>query len=571
MKTLKFYLKPKLGKMAVCFFVKFLGTVAELLLPYLLTYILEEITPKNDVNEVYLWGGVMVFCAVCAMVFNILANRMSTRISREVTRALRKDLFVKVMYLSSSQVDKYTMPSILTRLTSDTYYVHQMVDRMQRLGVRAPILLLGGIALTFLLDPVLTLVLIALLPVLAFISIYISQKGVPLYDATQRSQDEMVRKVRENMTGVRVIKALSKTDYEKERFTEINAELMKRDQKANLLMAKSGPLLSFVLYLGLTIVVFVGAFRVEYGVMTPEKIVPFLSYFVLILNAIIMVTRIFTLYTKGAASAKRIEEVMIASKDMLLINDTEIKNDFRLKFENVSFSYNKKRNDIENISFELKKGDTLGIIGGTGSGKTTLISLMLRLYDADSGSITVDGRDIRSIPAGELHRKFGVVFQNDFVYADTIKENILLGRHISETDVASATKTAQADIILAGKEGGLEHKLTGAGANLSGGQKQRLLISRALAGNPEILILDDSSSALDYKTDANLRKALRSNYGDTTTVIVAQRISSIQYADLIIMLDGGKVIGMGTHEQLLASCEQYKDIYQVQMGAEELL
>lgn len=475
------------------------------------------------------------------------------------------------MYLSSSQVDKYTMPSILTRLTSDTYYVHQMVDRMQRLGVRAPILLLGGIALTFLLDPVLTLVLIALLPVLAFISIYISQKGVPLYDATQRSQDEMVRKVRENMTGVRVIKALSKTDYEKERFTEINAELMKRDQKANLLMAKSGPLLSFVLYLGLTIVVFVGAFRVEYGVMTPEKIVPFLSYFVLILNAIIMVTRIFTLYTKGAASAKRIEEVMIAPKDMLLINDTEIKNDFRLKFENVSFSYNKKRNDIENISFELKKGDTLGIIGGTGSGKTTLISLMLRLYDADSGSITVDGRDIRSIPAGELHRKFGVVFQNDFVYADTIKENILLGRHISETDVASATKTAQADIILAGKEGGLEHKLTGAGANLSGGQKQRLLISRALAGNPEILILDDSSSALDYKTDANLRKALRSNYGDTTTVIVAQRISSIQYADLIIMLDGGKVIGMGTHEQLLASCEQYKDIYQVQMGAEELL
>lgn len=262
---------------------------------------------------------------------------------------------------------------------------------------------------------------------------------------------------------------------------------------------------------------------------------------------------------------------MIAPKDMLLINDTEIKNDFRLKFENVSFSYNKKRNDIENISFELKKGDTLGIIGGTGSGKTTLISLMLRLYDADSGSITVDGRDIRSIPAGELHRKFGVVFQNDFVYADTIKENILLGRHISETDVASATKTAQADIILAGKEGGLEHKLTGAGANLSGGQKQRLLISRALAGNPEILILDDSSSALDYKTDANLRKALRSNYGDTTTVIVAQRISSIQYADLIIMLDGGKVIGMGTHEQLLASCEQYKDIYQVQMGAEELL
>lgn len=572
MKTVLRYLKPQYARLALQLTIKFIGTITELFIPWMLSHILDDIVPLRDMVQVYLWGALMLLAAAVALFGNVCANRMSTRISRRFTEKLRHDAFARVSYLSSRQVDGFTLSSLISRLTSDTYNVHQMVDRMQRLGVRAPILLLGGICVTFTLEPVLTLVLVCTLPLLGVVVFGVSRRGVPLYVRVQEAVDGMVRKVQENMTGVRVIKALSKTEYEKERFDEVNREAVRRDQHAGAVMATTNPVMSLLLNLGLTAVVVVGAFRVNAGVSKAGKIIAFLSYFTIILNAMMMISRLFMIYSKGAASAKRIEEVLETPVEPVPGDPAPRTSEYHVEFQNVSFSYNKAegktRDDLSGVSFALRRGQTLGIIGPTGSGKSTIVSLLMRFYDADAGEIRIGGRRIEGIPEEELHTMFGVVFQNDFILADSIRENIDFGRGLSDETLLLAAKLAQAEFIEE-KEGGLSHMLTAKGANLSGGQKQRLLIARALAGKPEILVLDDASSALDYKTDQALRSALHHNFSDTTTIIIAQRISSILNADHILVLDGGRVIGAGTHEELLASCADYREIYEVQMGEAE--
>ena len=569
MRTVFQYLRPQYGRLALQLTIKFIGTITELFLPWMLSHILDDIVPQKDMVQVYIWGVFMMIAAAVALLGNVTANRMSTRISRRFTQKLRHDTYARVTYLSSRQTDSFTLPSLISRLTSDTYNVHQMVDRMQRLGVRAPILLLGGICVTFSLEPVLTLVLVATLPLLGVVVFTVSRKGIPLYVSVQEAVDSMVRKVQENMTGVRVIKALSKTEYEKGCFDEVNREVVRRDQHAGIIMATTNPVMSLLLNLGLTAVVVVGAFRVNAGVSQAGKIIAFLSYFTIVLNALLMVSRLFMIYSKGAASAKRIEEILQTPMEPIPGDPEPRTSQYHVEFKNVSFSYNKAkgktRDDLSDINFALKRGETLGIIGPTGSGKSTILSLLMRFYDVDSGEIRIDGRRIEGIPDEELHTMFGVVFQNDFILADSIRENVDFGRGISDEDLLIAAKFAQADFIET-KEGGLSHMLTAKGSNLSGGQKQRLLIARALAGKPEILVLDDCSSALDYKTDKALRSALHQNFRDTTTIIVAQRISSILHADHILVLDSGRVIGAGTHETLLETCPDYREIYDVQMG-----
>ncbi|WP_250227440.1 ABC transporter ATP-binding protein [Anaeropeptidivorans aminofermentans] len=567
MRKIMHYIYPYRFFICIQFIIKFIGTVTDLLLPWLLSYIIDDVVPLKDLKKVYLYGGLMVFFAIVTITFNIIANRMAIKTARNFTKALRHDLFEKVSYLSSHQADIFTNPSLISRLTSDTYNVHQMIDRMQRLGIRAPILLLGGIAITLTLEPVLTLILICILPLLAIIVVFLSRKGVKLYTAAQTALDNLVRKVQENMTGIRVIKALSKLEYEKERFDDINKEVVQNDQRAGTLMALTNPSMNLLLNIGLTAVVVVGAHRVNAGFTQPGKIIAFLSYFAIILNALMMVTRLFVMYSKGVASANRIALVLDAPEDMeVLPSENEaIKSPYHIEFRNVSFSYNKTQNNLTNISFTLEKGQTLGIIGATGSGKSTVLNLLLRFYDTDAGEIFINGKDIRTIPYETLHTQFGVVFQNDFLFADTIRENIDFGRSLKDTGIKEAIDDAQAGFIYE-KPGNFTYKLTVKGANLSGGQKQRILIARALAANPEILLLDDSTSALDYLTDAALRKALRENFSDTTTIIVAQRISSIMNADHIMMLEDGEIIGFGTHEELLDSCESYNEIYNTQMG-----
>ena len=565
MKKLLHYIRPHLPVMSLQFLVKFGGTITELLLPWMLSIILDDIVPTKDMKKIYLWGGLMILCATLALIGNVIANRMATKTSRDITEEIRHDLFERVSYLSSSQTDRFTNPSLISRLTTDTYNVHQMVDRMQRLGVRAPILLLGGIIVTLTLEPVLTLILIGILPLLGLVVWYVPRRGIPLYTETQTALDRLVRKVQEYMTGIRVIRALSKSEYEKERFDEANREMIKKEQRAGILMAVTNPAMNMLLNIGLTSVIVVGAFRVNAGFTQPGKIIAFLSYFTIILNALMMVSRLFVMYSKGAASAKRIAEVLDTPEEMETGACDHKPSEYHVEFKDVCFSYNKVQNNLTDISFGLRSGETLGIIGPTGSGKSTIINLLLRFYDVDSGEIRISGDKIDGIAPELLHTKFGVVFQNDFLFADTIRENIEFGRSLADEQVKTAAAAAQADFIYE-KEGGFSSMLTAKGTNLSGGQKQRLLIARALAASPKILLLDDCSSALDYKTDAALRRALGHNFGNTTTIIVAQRISSIIGADKIMVLDEGRIIGYGSHNELLDICESYREIYEAQMG-----
>ena len=569
MGRLKQYLQPYWGYMILTMVIKLLGAVTELMIPDLMETILDEKVPAGDVGSIYLYGGGMLLCAALCLSFNIIANRMSAKSSGKITKAIRHDLFHRLEHLSARQMDALTVSSAESRLTSDTYNINQMLARIQRMGIRAPMLLLGGIFMMLRMDAVLSLVLIALLPIIALVVYFVTIKSLPLYTRQQSVLDSVVRTVQENITGIRVIKALSKTDYEKQRFHTVNGELTTVDQKAGTVSAITNPTASLVLNLGLTLVVLIGAYRVNDGQMKSGVIVAFLQYFTMILNAMLGVTRIFVMWSKGEASAKRVADVLETEEDMALVPaSAPEENPAHIEFKHVRFSYTGIGTNTVDLSFRLEKGQTLGILGPTGSGKSTILNLLMRLYDVDEGQILIDGRDIRSISFGELRQKFGVVFQNDFVMEGSIADNLRFFRELSDEDIAAAAMHAQADFI-AEKEGGMAAEVQVRGNNLSGGQKQRLLIGRALAGKPEILILDDASSALDYRTDAALRRALREHYRDTTTVLVAQRISSLRHADLILMLQDGSVIGMGTHAQLMESCEEYAYLAQIQMGDRE--
>lgn len=566
MKRILSYLKPFRLRMLVGFLIKVTGTMAELVLPYILTYILEDVIDEMKVGKVVAYGGLMVFFAAVACLGNIIANRMAARVTTNFSKAMRKELFEKTLYLSSADTDAFTIPSLESRITTDTYNVHNFIGMMQRMGVRAPILLLGGISLTLIMDSALALVMIATLPII-FVTVYgISRKGVPLYTRVQKSVDGMVRVAREDTQGIRVIKALSKNEHENRRYDKVNAELSKQERRAGTIMGIVNPSMTLLMNLGIAAVVAVAALRVAKGLSSPATVIAFMQYFTLISMAMMSLSRMFVMYTKCAASANRIAEVLVTPDKFDVVADSNANDGIHIAFENVSFSYLGKKNNIQNLSLSLRKGERLGIIGATGSGKSTFIKLLLRFYEPDSGKILINGRDIKSYSREKLTSMFGVALQNDFIYADTIEENIRFGRDITKENIIKAAKTAQAHDFITATADGYSHMLSSKGTNLSGGQRQRVLIARALASNPEILILDDSSSALDYKTDANLRKALDENMSGSTVITVAQRVSSVKSCDHIIVIEDGQVIGQGKHEQLLETCAEYREISESQMG-----
>ncbi|MBE6942780.1 MAG: ABC transporter ATP-binding protein [Ruminococcaceae bacterium] len=569
MQKLMKYIRPFWLTILFGLAIKFTATYIELQIPKLMQVVLDEKVPAGLEREIYLFGGLMVLCSILAMVLNITANRIASKTAGKITRRLRHDLFNKLQRLSPRQMDTVTVPSAVSRLTSDSYNVNNLIVRIQRIGVRAPILLIGGIFSMLSMDWALALILVALLPFISIVVYVVTKKSVPLHRRTHELQDKIVMICQENITGVRVIKALSKTGHEKRRFYGAVEDRNEVSLQAQKVSGISGPLTTLILNLGLTVLVVVGAYRVNAGATGSGVIVAFLQYFVMILNAAVMVTRVIIMCATAQASANRIAEVMALPEDMLCLpGEEKEENAPHIVFRDVTFSYSGKGNNLENLSFSLEKGQTLGILGATGSGKSTIIKLLLRLYDVNSGEILIDGQDICTIPNDVLRKKFGVVFQNDFVKMTTIGENIRYYRDIPDEELLSAIADAQASGFVEEK-GGLTGEVDIRGNNLSGGQKQRLLISRALAGKPEILILDDASSALDYKTDANLRRALRQNYENSTKVIVAQRVSSLRHADLILVLDDGAVIGAGNHDTLMATCGEYKMIANAQMGDRE--
>lgn len=565
MRTIFSYLKAYRLRMALGLTIKIVGTVMDLILPLILAYILDDVIPTKDIGKIIILGVVMVLCSFCGVFGNIIANRMASGVARGVTTDLRHDLFEKIENLSSTQIDEISVPSLISRMTNDTYNIHQFVGMMQRIGIRAPILLVGGIIVTLTLDPVLTLVLLATLPLIILTVYLITKSGLPLYSKVQGAVDDMVRTIRENITGIRVIKALSKTEYEKERFQKVNKKVIDYELTVGKKMARSNPLISLFLNLGLVGVIIVGAYRVYNGNTEAGKIVAFMSFFTIILNAMVTMTRIFVMYSRAAASGARITYIMKLPNQLEKEEASYGHRDYHIEFKNVSFAYNTE-NVLQNINFKLKKGRSLGIIGATGSGKTTIINLLMRYYDTTSGDIYVSGRNIKSYDLNELRQKFGVVFQNDVLFSDTIAENIKFGRETTDNEMRKAAKSAQASEFINSQIDKYETQIAARGQNLSGGQRQRLLIARALINNPEILVLDDASSALDYKTDANLRMQLNERYSSITSIIVSQRISSIKNCDLILVIDEGQIVAMGNHQTLVKTSEIYKEIYELQMG-----
>ena len=561
------YLSSLRARIAVGTLIKIVGTLAELMIPFLLSYILENVISTNDVKKILLFGSLMAICALIACLGNITANRMAAKTTMIFSTAMRKDLFAKTLHLSARSTDRFTIPSLEARITSDTYNVQNFIGMMQRMGIRAPILLLGGTAITMIMDRKLALVMVATLPLIFLVVYGISRKGVPLYSAVQQSVDGMVRVVREDAQGIRVIKALSKVDYENARYDKANITLKRNETRAGVIMGVVNPVMTLLMNMGIVAVIAVSAYFVSKGSSSSTTVIAFMQYFTLISMAMMSLSRMFVMYTKCAASAKRISLVMESVSELDICED-DGKGDpsFHISFENVSFSYLGKRNDLKNISFSLKRGETLGIIGATGSGKSTLLRLLLRFYDVDSGIIRINGKNVRSYAPKEITSMFGVVFQNDFLYADSIEENIRFGRDISSDDIVAAAKIAQAHDFITSFSDGYNHSVSAGGTNLSGGQRQRVLISRAIAGKPEILILDDSSSALDYKTDANLRLALSSALPDSTIITVAQRVSSVKSCDLILVIEEGEIIGCGKHDDLMKCCSEYKEISDSQMG-----
>jgi len=565
-KVFTYYLRPHYVRMVGGLIIKFIGTIMDLFIPYILAHIIDEVIPTKDSGKIILWGGVMLVCALLAVSFNIIANQKASRVARDTTEKVRHELFSRIMYLSNKQTDYYTKPSLISRLTSDTYNLHQMIGMMQRLGVRAPILLIGGMIITLSLDWALALVLIAVIPFIGVLMICISMKSIPMYLELQESVDKMVRMVREDSAGIRVIKALSKGDFEKKKFADVNSEVVNKEKKAGITMAVMNPAVNLLLNVGLVLVIVVGALRVNAGLTKVGKILAFTTYFTIISQAMMAISRMFIIVSKANASAKRIVEIVDCEEDLLPEVLAGYETEDYIVFDNVSFSYNKVEDNLTNISFRIKKGETLGIIGSTGSGKTTLIQLLMRFYDVDKGGIYIGGENIKSITSERLRKLFGVAFQNDTIFEDSIFENIRLGRDITDAEIREAVFYAQAKEFVEAKNEETEGQLNIRGANLSGGQKQRVLIARALAAHPDILILDDSSSALDYKTDAALRKEIKEHFDDTTLIIIAQRISSIMSADHILVLEDGHAIGYGTHEELIASCETYREISNSQLG-----
>lgn len=549
--------------------IKFIGTFLELLIPYVLEYIIDSVAPRKSLKMVIAWGSVMVILAVLCRFFNKTANQRAVKSARDNIYRLRQDLFEKTIYLSSDNIDHITLPSLISRLTSDSYNVLSFMQSSQTLGVRAPILLLGGFIVTFSMDRGLASILAIMAPLIIAIVVFISRKGIPLYSTVQKKLDDVVRIMRENISGIRVVKALGKENVESVRFEKADKEMEKSEIKAGFTMALPMTIVKLFMNIGLVLVVLIGAVRVSKGTMKPGVILAFLSYFQMIMMGVLTLNRFFLMMSKANASAERIKDTISSVSTLVKVDseeDAEIKGKGYVVFDDVSFSYEGTTRAISNVSFALNRGKTLGIIGGTGSGKSTIINLMMRFYDPNSGRIYIDGKDIRSYELPELRKHFGVVFQNDFIFHDTISSNIKIGRDISDDSMKKAAENAMASEFIGSYEDGYQHQAAIHGSSFSGGQRQRLLIARALSGSSPIIVLDDSSSALDYHTDSLVRRNILASHKESSLVIVAERVSAVMNCDEILFLHGGEIIGRGKHDHLMKTCPEYREIYETQMG-----
>ncbi len=572
------YIKPHTSAIVLNVVIKMSATLLELALPAILAYMLDELVISGNREGIIFWGIVMLVVSFVAWVGNIVANRMASYTAAVAIRNIRHDLFERAMNLSARQIDELTVSSLETRLTTDTYNLHRFLGASLRMGSRSIMLFVGGVAFCFVLDWRLALILLVMVPPIFIIIRSVFNRLMVKFRHLQKVNDDMVQVIRENIRGIRVSKALDKTEYEKGRYAVTNEDLKAAEVDVTDHMAIIGPSLNTILYIGQVLVIAIGAYLASQGITQAGTITAFLSYFLQIANSLLTMNRMFNILTRARTSAERISEVLYTYKDKNQIIHKPVVDVLpepdpsvpEIEFKNVSFTYTGANEDLEDISFKIYPGEGLGLIGATGSGKSTIIRLLLRQYDVTKGEILYRGINIKNITSEALHKQFGLVFQNDFLFGGTIRSNIDFGRGFTDENINEGIENAQATEFISEKEGGLKHRLASRGVNLSGGQKQRVLLSRALSGDPEVLILDDSSSALDFKTDANLRRAIQEKYSNITSIIVAQRVSSIMYSENILVVKNGRIAAAGTHDELIESSPEYAEIAGMQLGGNRI-
>lgn len=575
------FLKPYKKETILGPLFKLIEAILELLLPTMVALMINHGVGKGDTHYVWQMGLLMLLMTILGFGSSLVCQFYAARASQGFGTTLRNTMFKHISSFSYADLDKFGTPSLINRITNDVNQLQTAVAMLIRLVIRAPFICIGAIIMSMILDFRLALVLLAATPVLALILYVVITKASPLYQLYQKKLDKIALVLSENLTGVRVIRAFAKRGAERVKFNTASDDLTQTAIRVGRISALLSPATLLVVNGAIIAILWIGGIHIQYGSLTQGEIIAFINYITQILLALIVVTNLIILFTKAATSAARIQEVLDTEAS---ISDTansasldqartgKIGTVPAISFDHVSFGYNKTGQlALSDVVVDIYPGETVGIIGGTGSGKSTFVNLIPRFYDAVEGCVRVDGIDVRHYKLEQLRQKIGIVAQKALLFTGSIADNIRWGHeHATDEEVARAVAIAQADEFISNLPEKFDAPITRGGLNLSGGQKQRLTIARAIVGNPEILILDDSSSALDFATDAALRKSLRENSTRMTVLLVSQRVSSVQHADKIIVFDEGRIVGIGTHDQLMSSSKVYQEINRSQLSTQEV-
>ncbi len=568
------FLQPFRAAIGAILALVLLQSLANLYLPRLMADIVDKGIVHKDIAYILGTGGFMLLIAAGGMACSIAAAFLSSQTSVGLGRNVRAKLFARVESFSLHEFDRFGTATLITRTTNDVTQVQMVTVIILRMMVSAPLMMIGGLIMALSQDRPLTLVLAVSVPVLLGSIILILRRALPLFQVMQLKLDRLNLVLREGLTGIRVIRAFDRVDHEHRRFEEANADLMANAVQANRIMAVMMPLMMLIMNLTSVAIIWFGAVRIDNGGMQVGALIAFLQYAMQIMFSVLMVSMMFVMIPRAAAAAVRINEVLDTVPD---INDAPqvVRADAEhgtVEFDHVTFRYpGAEQPALCDVSFRAQPGEVTALIGGTGSGKSTLVNLIPRFYDVDSGRILVDGVDVREMAQADLRAKIGFVPQKTVLFSGTIAGNVRYGKDdATEDEVHDAAEIAQAAEFISAMPEGLDARIAQGGTNISGGQKQRLSIARALVRRPEIYIFDDSFSALDFKTDARLRAALKRETAQSTVLIVAQRVATVMDADRIIVLDEGRVVGMGTHRELLRSSQVYREIVASQLSEEEI-
>ncbi len=568
------FLKPYAAFIAGVLLLVFLQTLADLYLPTLMSDIVNNGIMNGDTAYILRAGGIMLAVAAGGTICAIIASLLSSKTAMGLGTILRNKLFNRVESYSLREFDRFGTATLVTRTTNDIIQVQTVTIMIMRMMISAPMTAIGGVIMAFSQDRMLTWVLVIAVPLLTLVILLLAKKGMPFFKSMQVKIDRINLVLRENLTGMRVIRAFNKDEHEKARFEAANKDLTDNYIKVNRIMAFMMPSMMLIMNITSVAILWFGSIRIDNGSMNLGALIAFTQYAMQILFSMLMLSIMFIMVPRAQAAAERINEVIETVPGIVDAGDVKKAGQGKgfVEFRNVTFSYHgAEQPALSGISFSASPGEITAVIGGTGSGKSTLINLIPRFYDVDEGSVLVDGVDVRELSQKELRAKIGFVPQKSILFSGTIRENISYGKdNADEEEIRYAAGVAQASEFISNMSEGFDTMISQGGTNVSGGQKQRLSIARALVRRPEIYIFDDSFSALDFKTDARLRAALKKEIDNATVIIVAQRVGTVMDADRIIVMDEGRIAGMGAHKELMSTCGVYREIVSSQLSEEEL-